>query len=79
MDGKEAERRSLSAEQAAKPQVGPDEVNCNLDKLEFTSPNGGIKPPLRQTEALPKDCLFWSGMIEGTRPCSKRFGQDLRH
>jgi hypothetical protein len=27
--------------------------SANLDSLEFTSPNGGVKPPLHQTETLP--------------------------
>ena len=37
----------------------------NLDKLEFTSPNGGVEPPLHQTETLPpkeQACFDWCMM-----------------
>ena len=45
-----------------------DNVSVQICSGEFTSPNGGVKPPLRQTEPLParwKSCKFVELIVRG--------------
>jgi hypothetical protein len=35
-------------------------VMVQFDVVTFTSPNGGVKPPLRQTAPLPPEEKVWN-------------------
>jgi hypothetical protein len=61
-DTRATERRSLSAQQAAEPQVVARRIERNLDKPDFTSPSGGVKPPLQQTDPPPERAWNWKGI-----------------
>ena len=52
-DSRPTGRQSHPTRQAAEPQLVADRTDGNLEKPESTSPRGGAKAPLRQTETLP--------------------------
>jgi hypothetical protein len=58
--GRPSERQSLSASQAAEPQVVADGNERDMDEPEFTSPNGSLRPPLHQSDPLPPRRAFWT-------------------